>query len=86
MTQTKTCPRCNGSGWVPPASVMGARLSAMRRRKGLSGASVAFVMGVSRAYVNALELGHRPWTPELVARYKEALTLAGQTAPGRRAS
>ncbi len=50
---------------------------AMRRKRTEAGvhnsADIARAMGVTRAYVSALELGKTVWTPERVSRYEAAL-------------
>jgi transcriptional regulator with XRE-family HTH domain len=76
MTPLRECDKCAGTGWTPSAKVTGGEMRAMREAAGVSGAWVADVMHMSRAYVSALELGERNWTPDLVASYQRALNKA----------
>jgi transcriptional regulator with XRE-family HTH domain len=50
----------------------------LRQQAGVSGSAVARAMGVTRSYVSQLELGDAPWTPTLLAQYRQALATVKQ--------
>ena len=80
MTQTpiRECEKCEGTGWTPSAKVTGGEMRFLRQQAGVSGSAVARAMGVTRAYVSALELGKALWTQALVQQYRAALDKAQQ--------
>ncbi len=69
------CPYCQGTGRANDADdeCIGLSVRSIRRRHEIAAADVAEVMGVSRQYVCDLELGRRPFSLELVKRYKRSV-------------
>lgn len=70
---TRSCSHCGGHGRVVSDEALGAEMRARRTDRQLSIGAIARRMGFSRPYVNDLELGERPWRPELITAYLKAL-------------
>lgn len=67
------CPKCLGVGAVQDPRAQGRRLRLKRKQaqKGLS--DTAKKMGISASYLHDLEVGGRPWSPDLVAKFIKAI-------------
>jgi len=73
QTDTRPCPRCDGTGRIPDDRALGQHMRVRRERTGLSLRDMAKRCGWSAAYVSDLELGRRSWGPKQTKRYTEAL-------------
>lgn len=70
----RDCSYCKGSGReIDPVGV-GLEMLALRKAKKLAQQDVADRMGLSKQHICALEHGNRNWNPELIARYKKAVS------------
>lgn len=78
LAKTAKCPKCGMPNQWFDAQATGAALRSEREQAGLNCVQVGDAMGISRAYVSALELGDRPWSPKLVEQYRAALATAKQ--------
>jgi hypothetical protein len=72
LTKTrKICPKCHGTGYLHDYKDLGLR---MRREKaGLTIKAAATQMGVSEGYLSDMERGARPWTPDLMTKFFDAI-------------
>lgn len=64
------CTKCGGTGKVPDREQLCAALKKLRERAGISQASAARALGVSRQRLNDLEMGRRPWHHKLEAEFR----------------
>lgn len=63
------CPRCGGSGTV----LSGTWARRRRLSTGMSLRAVATRMEITASYLCDLELGHRPFNPEMERRFRAAV-------------
>lgn len=67
------CPRCNGTGHLPDWKALGKKWKISRIERDLKLKDVARCLGVSPAYISALENGKKPWPHGMEFRYLSAL-------------
>lgn len=74
MKKPKSCRRCDGTGIEPDRKSIGTQMKALRKEAKLTLDDVGAKLKLSSAYLCDLENCKRNWTPELIAKYKKALT------------
>lgn len=73
MNGHKECPRCHGEGSVPDPVEVGAMMRDTRKGYGLSLSEVARRIGITAPFLADVEAGRRSFSPENVAKWKEAV-------------
>lgn len=70
---TRPCSHCKGSGRELDPHAVGWQMRSVREKAGKSLRHVADKLGYTAAYISDLERGNRPFTEEMIVRYKAAL-------------